>query len=167
MIAIGDYSIPISQNVEIDEETGETTYSMKELKGRSGFTKSKKGATAEDLAELSKMVSTKLTKDAGVIAAIESEGPGSTFAPPKVNDAIGNPIDWGELTQNATLTRFKFAGIVKIQLLGVNKITQKTDVSRSYATVPTKVSSIRICRLRADEDSGPVIDTEDKRVRMF
>lgn len=159
----GDYAIPVAQREDVNDETGAVTYEITAIKARSGFARTKKGATGEAFAA---EVRKNITNDPGVVAASEAIE-GKEFSPPPVTDAIGNPIPWYRLTNDGTLGRFSFAGIVEIQLLGVNKIAQKSTGTRSFATIPTKISSIRVCRMRDSEESGPKIDPRDKRVRMF
>ena len=163
VLSTGDYTIPVAQTEEMNEETEEIKYDVTAFKARSGFTRTAKGATPE---ELTADIAANLTNDAGVLSVAESLV-NQTFSPPRVSDAIGNTIEWSELTEGGTKTRVRFAGILEIQLLGLNKITQKTTSSKSFATIPTKISSIRVCRLRSDDSDGPKIDPEDKRVKLF
>lgn len=159
----GDWSIPINVLQEVDDDTGAISYKNVGIKARSGFGRTKKGATGADYA---RAVSENITNDPGVLAAAEAQD-GKEFSPPDMYDAIGNRIPWKDLTEGGTLTRFSFAGVVEVQLLGFNKIEQKSSASKSFATMPTKVSVVRLCRLRPKEGAQPKVDMSDKRVALF
>lgn len=159
----GDWTIPINVSQEVDDETGAISYKNVGIKARSGFGRTKKGATGADYA---KAISENITNDPGVLAAAEAQD-GKEFSPPDMYDAIGNRLTWRDLTENGTLTRFSFAGVVEVQLLGFNKIEQKSSASKSFATMPTKVSVVRLCRLRPVEGAQPKADMSDKRVALF
>lgn len=158
----GDYAIPVAQRQDVNDETGEVSYEITALKARSGFARTKKGGTG---ASYAKDVAANITNDTGVVSATEAID-GKEFSPPSVSDAIGNPIPWSRLTEGGTQTRVSFAGIMEIQLLGVNKIMQKSTGTKSYATIPTRYS-LRVCRVRNNEQLGPRIDPADKRVKLF
>jgi hypothetical protein len=159
----GDWSIPINVSQEVDDDTGAISYKNVGIKARSGFGRTKKGATGADFA---RAVSENITNDPGVIAAAEAQD-GKEFSPPDMYDAVGNRLSWSDLTDKGSLNRFSFAGVVEVQLLGFNKIEQKTTASKSFATMPTKVSVLRVCRLRPVEGGQPKADMNDKRVALF
>lgn len=159
----GDWTVPINVSQEVDDETGAISFKELGIKARSGFGRTKKGATGADYA---KAVAENITTDPGVLAAAEAQD-GKEFSPPDMYDAVGNRIPWKDLTEGGTLTRFSFAGVVEVQLLGFNKIEQKSTASKSFATMPTKVSVVRLCRLRPAEGAQPKADMSDKRVALF
>ena len=134
----GQYTIPVAIKEKLNDETGEVETEVGGIKARSGFARAKTGAKAEKLAE---DVQANLTTDPGVYSAMQNIE-GKEFSPPDVFDALGNRLTWDMLTEKGTKTQFACAAVVEVQILGANKIEQKSTMSTTFLSFPTKASAV-------------------------